>query len=159
LLWIGWCGERRVPNASELQPATEQQKALTAAAVDRLRAIFSSGACQAIYDEAGQQFRSQTEVDWLYECNRLRDNLGIWQRFAIHSTEVYGTPKRFILVEGSAVFAKTDRRLGLTWRMDKGSLQLESLSLEENGTWREIPALHGLLMDPPPPSAYSPGMV
>jgi len=67
-------------------------------------------------------FRSQTEVDWLYECNRLRDNLGIWQRFNIHSTEAYGTSKRFILVEGSAVFAKMERRLGLTWRMGKGSL-------------------------------------
>jgi hypothetical protein len=159
LLWIGWCRERRVPDASELQAPTEQQKVLTAAAVDRLRAVFSAGARQSIYEKADRHFRSQTEVDWLYECNRLRDNLGIWQRFNIHSTEAYGTSKRFILLEGSAVFAKMERRLGLTWRMGKGSLQLESLSFEENGTWREIPVRPGLLMDPPPPSAYSPGML
>ncbi len=146
-------------DASELQAATEQQKILTAAAVDRLRAVFSSGACQSIYDEAGQHFRSQTEVDWLYECNRLRANLGVWQRFDIHSTETYGAPERFIWVEGSAVFAKADPRLGLTWRMDKGSLQIESLCFEENGTWTEIPVRPGLLMDPPPRSAYSPGML
>ena len=91
LLWVGWSRERRVPDTSELQAPAEQQKVLTAAAVDRLRAVFSAGACQSIYDKADQHFRSQTEVDWLYECNRLRDNLGIWHRFDIHSTEAYGT--------------------------------------------------------------------
>ena len=151
LLWAGWYEGRSVPDASEEQPATKEQRMLTAAALNRLRAVFSAGACQSIYDDAGQHFRSQTEVDWLYECDRLRENLGAWQRFDIQSTTTYGTPRQFVLVEGLAGFAKVSRRLAVTWRMDKGGVQLESLSLQENGTWRRIPEQPGLLLDPPPP--------
>jgi hypothetical protein len=69
LLWIGWCRERRVPDASELRPATEQQRVLTAAAVDRLRAMFSAGACQSIYEKADQHFRSRPK--WIGCTNAI----------------------------------------------------------------------------------------
>jgi len=133
LLWTGWYEGRSVPHACEEQPATKEQQILTAAAVDRLRAVFSSGACQSIYDEAGQHFHSQTEVDWLYECDRLRENLGAWQGFDIQSTTTYGTPRQFVLVEGLAVFAKASRRFAVTWLMDGGGPQLDSLSLQDHG--------------------------
>jgi hypothetical protein len=151
LLWTGWPPKRCSPGPSEERPATEQQKILSAAAVNRLRTVFSAGACQSIYDEASQHFRSQTELDWLYECDRLRANLGSWQRFDVQSITMYGEPRQFVLIDGSAVFAKTRSQLLITWRMEKGGVQLESLSLEENGTVRRIPEQPGLLLDPPPP--------
>jgi hypothetical protein len=151
LLWTG-CGRgRSVSEASEEQPATEQQKILMAAAINKLRNAFSAGACQSIYDEAVRPFHSQTEVDWLYECNQLRESLGTWRRFEVQSTMSYGPSKQIVLVEGSAEFAKTNRGLGITWLFDGGAPKLFFLSLEEHGRWREIPPLTpGLFMDPPP---------
>jgi len=159
-LWTGWYRGRSLPDPSELQPATEQQQILTAIAINRLRAVFSSAACQSIYDEASQAFRSQTELDWLYQCNQLREHLREWQRFDIESTTTYGAPKQFVWVEGSAVFAKASPQLSITWLMDEGGIQLESLSLRESGTWKRIPEVQpGFLMDPPPPlaSTHLPG--
>jgi hypothetical protein len=83
---LGSCGRS---NLSELQPATGQQKILTAKAIEGLRAVFSAGACQSIYDDAAKPFRSQTEADWLYQCNRLLKTLGEWRSFSVRSLETY----------------------------------------------------------------------
>jgi hypothetical protein len=151
LLWLGYDRERGVREALEERPATEKQRVLTANALNKLRVVFSAGACQSIYDDASQYFRSQTEVDWLYQCNQLRDSLGAWQGFQIRSTTTYGAPKQFVLVEGSAAFAKASRHFGATWLPDTAGARLYSLSLEEDGKWKQIPPVTpGLFMDPPP---------
>jgi hypothetical protein len=151
LLWTGCGCGRDTPEAFEERPATEQQRVLTANALNKLRVVFSAGACQSIYDNASQYFRSQTEVDWLYQCNRLRQSLGAWQSFQIRSTTTYRAPEQFVLVEGSAIFAKASRQFGVTWLQDTGGARLYLLSLEENGQWKQIPPLTpGLIMDPPP---------
>ena len=54
LLWVGWSRERRVPDTSKLQASAEQQKVLTAAAVDWLRAAFGAG--QSIYEKVDRLF-------------------------------------------------------------------------------------------------------
>ncbi len=145
-------------DVSELHPATEQQTILTAKAIDRLRLVFSAGACQSIYDDAARPFRSQTEEDWLYQCNRLRNALGEWRSFTFRSLETYqNSPvgrgsNEFLLVEGSAQFAKTTRTIGMTWTLNAGIVKLASLALEDHGEWIRIPSAGGGHMDPPPPS-------
>jgi hypothetical protein len=70
LLWLGYDRERGVREALDERPATEQQRVLTANALNKLRVVFSAGACQSIYDGASPYFRSQTAVDWLHQCNQ-----------------------------------------------------------------------------------------
>jgi hypothetical protein len=158
LLWCGSCARRDV---SDLQPATEQQKILAAKAIEQLRVVFSAGACQSIYDNAAKAFRSQTEEDWLYQCDRLRKTLGEWRSFSVRSLETYqSTPAKrnsnqLLLIEVSAQFSKTTRTLGMTWTLNADAMQLTSLTLEERGEWIQIPARGGKLTDPPPP--FRPG--
>jgi hypothetical protein len=123
----------------------------------KLRVVFNSpGGCEAIFKGAALRFRSFPEDLWLADCARFQSDLGPWLSLDRQSMDRCGMPEVVVCVIGDGTFAKGNRVLSLTWFLDAGRAQLQSISWLE-GTERisfpPVPDLHRYLhpyQDTPP---------
>jgi hypothetical protein len=155
-LLIPACHRRSAPrDLSEDMPADAGQQARALAAVEGFRASFNSNACQPIYDAASPDFRSQNSEDWVRDCQRLRQQLGGWQRFRMSFAHIYGKPQVDVFVMGSAEFERQTTEVGINLVLIGDKAYLRTFSVRDgNQHWTELPPLplpyHPRLADPPP---------
>ncbi len=115
------------------------QRKLAMASADRLREELNRGACQTIYDEADSVFRSsQIPLDWLAQCEYMRNQLGKWRSFNSQMREKFGIPLT-IVASGPAVFSSGNYQVEVIWHLNGGRAELFSLSLEGNGRHLKVP--------------------
>src|SRR5579864_89617 len=69
---------------------TTKQKTMAEAAAKRFQALYNSGSCQQLYDEASHYFQThETRVRWLRDCDQLRKRFGRWaERSEEHTSEL-----------------------------------------------------------------------
>ena len=145
-LLIG-CG---TPVQTRKLPVTDQQRVLAVTSASALRDQFNASACQAVYGDATQGFRSQREKDWLANCEQLRTNLGTWHSFTIQSTGRCGFPDKIVCVDGLAAFEKATRSIELSWLIDNGRAKLMWIILSDKGEEQIFPGGDSRrLADPP----------
>ena len=125
-------------------------------AVQRLRESFNSGNCDLIYIEASEVFRElESRVEWLRTCEQLRTKLGLWESFAVESTDAWQSTLGH--VDGTAVFSKGSCRFRIALSLGNRRARVFSLWLQGVGHEVAIPkSFHpGLrrLLDPPPTPA------
>jgi hypothetical protein len=147
-------GEDPVLGALQANPA---YASLATNAVQHLRESFNSGNCDLIYIEAAEVFRElESRVEWRKTCEQLRTKLGLWESFAVESTDAWQSTVGH--VEGTAVFSKGSCRFRIALSLGNGTERVFSLWLQGVGQEVAIPkSFHpGLprLMDPPQIPAY-----
>jgi hypothetical protein len=132
-----------IPVQTTELPVTDQQRALTAASISRLRDQFNQNDCLSIYREASEIFRHQREKDWLSDCAELRARVGAWQTFTHRGTSRFGQ------VYGLAVFDRATAPIYVSWIFDRGRAELSWILIGNQGEERifggQMP-----FADPPP---------
>jgi hypothetical protein len=94
-----------------------EKETIAASAILELRQMFNKGECASVYAEADPAFRSQSEKNWVSQCEQLRHDLGAWQSFRGKGAEQGLVDPRLRLVTGEAVFASGAYHLEMLWNV------------------------------------------
>jgi hypothetical protein len=143
---------------SEHMKVDDGQQALALTAVNVLREEFNSGACQRIYGEAAGYFQAEEFEEWARDCQRLRNDFGLWQSFKFRAARRCGRPEFVVCLSGSAEFENKSTDLSVALVLSGKSTQLRSLAVRDGDHhWTYIPhgsaPSPGPLMDPPGPKS------
>jgi hypothetical protein len=119
-----------------------QQQALALAAVESFRASFNAGSCHPVYDQGAPDFHSQNAENWVRDCQRLRQQLGSWQRFQVRSAQRYGKAVIAVLIVASADFERqaTEVRINVVLLGSKAYLSTFSVR-DSQQRWTDLPPL------------------
>ena len=130
-------------------PVSQEPQTLAIGEARKFREGFNKGACQAIYDEASEFFRHQSEQDWRSRCSELRGRLGFWRSSDIRSAITCGS--QVICLDGTAAFERGSYDFELAWMFRDGRPRLCWWILEGAGQRTQIPPFPNPrnLMDPP----------
>ena len=114
-------------------PVSKERLAQALDGFNKLRNVFNSGACQALYESFGSAFRSYPRNDWLIDCAHLPRTLGVWHDFQAEEAMYCGAHWRIICVNGLAHFANADRGVESVWLVRNGRVELLNLTLIGGG--------------------------
>ena len=118
---------------------------------EQLRKQWNNGACEAAYNGASASFRSQSLLDWLSQCEHLREKLGVWQSFVSQeATTCGGSVRSTVCLDGVALFGGNRYDVIIGWIVENRQPRLFYLSLAQNEKAIETmppPSQH--LLDPP----------
>ena len=108
--------------------------------IDQVRQLFNQNACEGIYKQSTAFFRTQPLADWVYRCDKLRQQLGDWQTFETVSADACSSrPKSICFVDGSALFAKQKVEMTIGWRVEAGQLRLLFWALKSGKNMERFP--------------------
>jgi hypothetical protein len=111
---------------------------MAASAIVQLREMFDRGDCTSIYAAADPAFRSQSEENWVRQCERLRHDLGAWWSFQ-RGAEQESVDPRLRLVSGEATFENGTYHLEMLWNVNVAPPRLCYLQLGTNPNIITVP--------------------
>ena len=124
---------------------TRNQKSLAAAAAKQFQALYNTGSCQQLYDNASHYFQAhETRPRWLHDCMELRTRFGPWSKFTPASTVTWPFGRVGIVwVRGPAEFVNGTVDVRLDWDLTNGRPALNNLLIEAGGEQTSIPGFTG----------------
>jgi hypothetical protein len=125
---------------------TTKQKTMAEAAAKRFQALYNSGSCQQLYDEASHYFH--THVRWLRDCDQLRKRFGRWAEFNPASNNNWPIGQVGIVwVRGSAQFESGQAQVRLDWDLANDHAALFNVLIETGGEEVSVPGFTGDIRD------------
>ncbi len=124
---------------------TGAQKALAVAAATGFQALYNSGSCQQLYDDASHYFQShETRPRWLRDCAELRGRFGTWSKFtpAFNNSWPIGRVG-IVWVRGAAQFSNGPAEVRLDWDLTSGRAVLFNILIEAGGQQISVPGFTG----------------
>jgi hypothetical protein len=116
-----------------------EKETVAASSILQLREMFDKGECSSVYAGADPAFRSQSEENWVRQCEQLRHDLGSWQSFQKNGAEQELADPRFRLVSGEAVFANGTYHLEMYWNVSVAPARLCYFQLGTNPNIITVP--------------------
>jgi hypothetical protein len=110
-----------------------------------VQALYNSGSCQQIYDDASQYFQShETLPRWLQDCTELQRRFGAWSEYTPKSNVTWPIgPVGIVWVRGSAQFSNGPANVRLDWHLTNGRTALFDVLIETGGEQTAIPGFTG----------------
>jgi hypothetical protein len=124
---------------------TGRQKSLAEAAAKRFQALYNSGSCQQLYDDASQYFQThETRVRWLQDCDQLRKRLGRWAEFSPLENNSWPIGQVGIVwIQGPAQFETGSAQVRLDWDLANDHAALSNILIETAGGQISVPGFTG----------------
>jgi len=149
--FLVWAGCARTHRVEAFPPVDRVQRVSVLEASTELRETFNGDrACESIYEEAAERFRTYPKEGWLKECEQLRDDMGSWQDFGARSIARCELPDVVVCLDGDAGFVKGDRILELAWSLEGSRARLLSIAWQDGRQWIRIPPFPDRHQDTPP---------
>lgn len=116
-----------------------------AAAVKHFQALYNSGSCRQLYDDASYYFQShETRPRWLQDCAELRRRFGTWIDFTPASNNGWAIGQVGIVwIRGSARFLNAPAEVRLDWDLTNNRATLFDVLIEAGGEQIAIPGFTG----------------
>jgi hypothetical protein len=124
---------------------TSRQRSLAEAAAKRFQALYNSGSCQQLYDDASQYFQThETRVRWLQDCDQLQRRLGRWAEFSPHESNSWPIGQIGIVwIRGPAQFMAGPAQVRLDWDLANDHAALFNILIETGGGQISVPGFTG----------------
>lgn len=122
-----------------------RHRTLAIDAAQRFQALYNSGSCQQLYDDASEHFRSyEARLRWSKDCGALRARFGRWTEFKPESNNAWPIgPVGIVWVRGLAQFENGAAQVRLDWDLATYRASLYNILIEAGGEQISIPGFTG----------------
>jgi hypothetical protein len=124
---------------------TRRQRSLAVAAAKQFQALYNSGSCQQLYDDASQYFQThETRGRWLQDCDQLRKRLGRWAEFSPHENNEWPLGQVGIVwIRGPAQFDAGPAQVRLDWDVANDHAAIFNILIETGSGQISVPGFTG----------------